>query len=95
MVRRNADYGELKVEALEAVLGMFVRAKTTAAFRGRSKELAALMAGADLAMWEDLRGVGPAWLETAAGVPRFEAMAFFRFLVDSAQQEEGPGAAAV
>ena len=56
-VRRNADYDELTVEALEAVLNMSGRAKTKAAFRDRSKELAASMAGAGLTIWEDLRGV--------------------------------------
>ena len=95
--RMNADYDELKleVEALEAVLNMFGRAKTKAAFRDRSKELAASTADAGLAIWEDLRGVDLAWLETSVGVPHFEALAFFRFLDDSAQEEEGPGAAAI
>ena len=93
-VRRNADYDELKAEALEAVLNMFGRAKSKAAFRGRSKELAELMVGAGLTIWEDLRGVDLAWLETTVGVPHFEALAFFRFLDDSAQQEEGQVAAA-
>ena len=65
---------------------MFGRAKSKAAFRGRSKELAELMVGAGLTIWEDLRGVDLAWLETTVGVPHFEALAFFRFLDDSAQQ---------
>ena len=56
-VRRNADYDELKAEALEAVLNMFGRAKSKVAFRDRSKELAELMVGAGLTIWEDLRGV--------------------------------------
>ena len=93
-VRRNADYDELKAEALEAVLNMFGRAKSKAAFRDRSKELAELMVGAGLTIWEDLHGVDLAWLETTVGVPHFEALAFFRFLDDSAQQEEEQAAAA-
>ena len=93
-MRRNADYDELKAEALEAVLNMFGRAKSKAAFRDRSKELAELMVGAGLTIWEDLRGVDLAWLETTVGVPHFEALAFFRFLDDSAQQEEEQVAAA-
>ena len=93
-VRRNADYDELKAEALEAVLNMFGRAKSKAAFRDRSKELAEMMVGAGLTIWEDLRGVDLAWLETTVGVPHFEALAFFRFLDDSAQQQEEEQAAA-
>ena len=68
-VRRNADYDELTVKALEAVLNMFGRAKTKVAFMDRSKELAASMVGAGLTIWEDLRGVDLAWLETTVGVP--------------------------
>ena len=56
-VRRNADYDELKAEALEAVLNMFGRAKNKAAFRERAEELTQRMLEVDLTIWEDLRGV--------------------------------------
>ena len=35
-----------------------------------------------------------AWLEKTVGVPHFEALAFFRFLDDSVQEEEDPANAA-
>ena len=96
-VRKNADYDVLTAEALEAVLNMFGRAKTKAAFRDRPAELAHRMVDAGLKIWEDLRGVDLAWLEKTVGVPHFqiEALAFFRFLDDSAQEEEDPANAAV
>ena len=94
-VRKNADYDVLTAEALEAVLNMFGRAKTKAAFRDRSAELAHRMVAEGLTIWEDLRGVDLAWLEKTVGVPHFEALAFFRFLDDSAQEEEDPANAAV
>ena len=93
-VRKSADYDVLTAEALEAVLNMFGRAKTKAAFRDRSAELAHRMVAEGLTIWEDLRGVDLAWLEKTVGVPHFEALAFFRFLDDSAQEEEDPAPAA-
>ena len=87
-VRKSSGYGVLTAEALGAVLNMFGRAKAKVAFRERPAELTASMVGAGLTIWEDLRGVDLAWLETAVGVPHFEALAFFRFLDDSAFDEE-------
>ena len=84
MLFRSADYNVLNIEALEAVLNMFGRAKTKAAFRDRSKDLAASMVDAGRTIWEDLRGVDLAWLETTVGVPHFGALEFFRLLGDSA-----------
>ena len=72
-VRKSADYDVLTAEALEAVLNMFGRAKTKAAFRDRSAELAHRMVAEGLTIWEDLRGVDLAWLEKTVGVPHFEA----------------------
>ena len=83
-VRRKTDYEVLTAEALEAVLNMFGRAKAKVVFRERSAELAASMVDTGLMIWEDLRGVDLAWLETTVGVPHFEALAFFRFLDNSA-----------
>ena len=93
-VRKSADYDVLTAEALEAVLNMLGRAKTKAAFRDRSAELAHRIVDEGLTIWEDLRGVDLAWLEKTVGVPHFEALAFFRFLDDSAPEEEDPAPAA-
>lgn len=77
--------------SLGAILGMFGRAKAKGAFRDRPKVLSAAMIGAGLTIWEDLRGVGLGWLENVAGVPHFEALAFFRFLDEPVLgSEEGP-----
>ena len=83
-VRTNGYYDALTVEALEVVLSLLGRAKNKAAFRERSEELAKKMLEAGLTIWEDLRGVDLDWLEFKVGVSHFEALAFFRFLDDSA-----------